>query len=710
MMAFIGNLLRLLRKSFQSKSASLFGKMQEKDTSKIKMIAPKQLKMIMIGIGITLIVVVVFATLFGDDEKLKGGFETYQKDLKPSIGVNSETDVFTNSLNSSSLEFSVMDKNKNSAVSALEKELSNMGKESSAGGSRGTLGGSGTNGELTATDCLNIFDKLKNNTKLSELEQEQSKECLDKNIASLTEAEKAAYSKLADPNLSDEEKKILRKNLNNEYDPGSPEDKILSELLDGNKNAEACLEAMKSRDKKAIEICAKSLDGEELTPEEKARLEKYQKMAEENAKNNISGEKNGSTEQDQKTKELAGNEEKAKELAKQIAEDEAKREQIKKEIKEAEQKAKEAASKIAAGQATKLTEAEQKAIQKIAELNKQASELEKQQEAKKAEFKKTYSDLTKSLMQIEATMKQTFPSGITVEFSEIPNCRTVSTLVPKKKTITPKITKKVEDKELYLDANGKALTPDKIRYVQLMRQQKYEFEKMKQDAKNPMGEQNASGDGRERLATSGVSQDRQFQINELKVLSDKALKDFELTPDMKIPAIIDSPITISSNQKGQIFRVKIVANIHNPRTGKLMIPKGSIAIANAGSFDNDTGVMNVNISKVSIGSGKTIDVNFTLGSADGSIGLKGEVYDTSGKYLAGTFIAAFSAGAINFFSQEIIQPFQQSKLTSDALLGAAGNGSAEVMTKVAEMYAQKLQSAPTIFWCPKKIPVILYPN
>jgi hypothetical protein len=53
---------------------------------------------------------------------------------------------------------------------------------------------------------------------------------------------------------------------------------------------------------------------------------------------------------------------------------------------------------------------------------------------------------------------------------------------------------------------------------------------------------------------------------------------------------------------------------------------------------------------------KTITQAFTVTSANGNPGLAGEVHDTRGKYLLGAFITSFTAGALNWFSQDTISP------------------------------------------------------
>lgn len=693
------NIIFALRNKLQS-FASFFVNKSKDSNGKFKYMSPKSLKIAIYTMLIVFFVSVVVINFFTSDKKTVGGFESFKKEMMPTTGVNSDTDIFSTSNNVSALEFSPgLNKSRTDPLANLTDDPKGLG---SANGE--------IKAELTATDCLNLNDKIKTNTKLTDVESAQAQECLDKNIASLTETEQAAMRKLMDPNVSEEEKKLIRKKLNSELEPGSAEDKIMSQLLDGNPDAEKCVEPLKSRDKKMAELCAKSLDGDELTPEQIQALKVYEdkikKDLEDKAKANP--EKVAGNEQS-----LTGNnEEDAKKIAKELAENEEKIKDLEQSLKNAEKFAQDAAKKIAAGRSAQLTASEQEALQKIADLNKQAEILKMEQDARKKEFAKIYKSLSESFMQIDKTMKQTYPSGISVEYADLPVCKPAKSLFVAKKR-GPVVTKKISEKEIYLDSDGKALTPDKIKYVQLLRQKKYELDKIKKDIRNPLGGDDNGGNNEfvgERMATTGTSQQKDFNISELNVFNDKSLKPFILTPDMKIPAILDSEILVSSKSKGQVVRMKIVADIHNPATGKMIIPKGSIAIATTSGFDDETGVMDFSVTKISIGSGKTIEVSLNVGSADGTMGLKGQVRDTRGKYLAGAFVTAFSAGALNWFSQQIVQPFTTSTLTADALTGASLSGGAEVLTKIAEMYAQDLQNAPKIYWCPKKVPIILFPN
>jgi hypothetical protein len=120
--------------------------------------------------------------------------------------------------------------------------------------------------------------------------------------------------------------------------------------------------------------------------------------------------------------------------------------------------------------------------------------------------------------------------------------------------------------------------------------------------------------------------------------------------------------------------------------------------------------MDLTFNKVSIGSGKVVTQAFTVGSADGTMGLRGEVHDTRGKYLLGAFITSFTAGALNWFSESALQPYTTATDAGNALIGAGGAGGADVANKIAQMYAGDLQNAPSIYYVPKGVPIVLFPS
>jgi len=99
-----------------------------------------------------------------------------------------------------------------------------------------------------------------------------------------------------------------------------------------------------------------------------------------------------------------------------------------------------------------------------------------------------------------------------------------------------------------------------------------------------------------------------------------------------------------------------------------------------------------------------------VGSADGSMGLKGQIRDTRGRYLLGAFITSFTAGALDFFTQNTIAQYQNSASAAVALTGAGYSGGADVAQKVAQMYASDLTNAARIYYVPRGVAIVLYPE
>lgn len=455
-----------------------------------------------------------------------------------------------------------------------------------------------------------------------------------------------------------------------------------------------------------------------------------------------------------------------KNLANDIDKKTKEKNEVDNKLKIAEQNAKTAAQKIGQGKSSLLTKAEQDALKQISELNQKSQELKKEQEAKRNEYEKKMAKLNQSLIEASMKVKRVMPTGISAHM--IAGKRKDKEKIKRSgKTI-------VENKDIYVDFDGTPLSPDKIKIVELIKKQKYQLERSKKNLRNPLGSQNFADDGYSVLGYNGtngvdangnpilvdangnpinnakidengniiISKDKiggksdlvasndtkskfgqnvsalpfapnsevTYQIKDTRVIQDKALKKFQFTPDMKIPAVLNTEIIQSQKEKAKRVEGTIITDIIDSQTNQIIVPKGSKVIGATGSFDKDTYSMDIKWTKIVVGGGNVLDVDLTTGSADGSMGLKGKVYDTRTQYLAGAFVTAFANGALSWFSQQVVEPFQTSTSAGQALSGAGLSGGAEVMRKLSEMYASDLQNAPQIFWCKKKVPLILYPN
>jgi hypothetical protein len=212
-----------------------------------------------------------------------------------------------------------------------------------------------------------------------------------------------------------------------------------------------------------------------------------------------------------------------------------------------------------------------------------------------------------------------------------------------------------------------------------------------------------------RLDISKYAQ-QEMKIADNFVMKGQADKGPSLSLDLKIAAMLDSEVMVASNGGGQVVRIKIIQDVFDSKNRRLVIPKNSIGAAHASSFDEATGLMSLTIDKIASGSGNTQVVQLRVGSGDGSMGLRGQVRDTRGRYLLGAFITSFTAGALNWFTQNTITSYQQSAVAATAMAGSAYSGGADVAQKIANMYASDLQNAPRIFWAPRGLPLVLYPD
>lgn len=529
--------------------------------------------------------------------------------------------------------------------------------------------------------------------------------CMEKNIAQLSAEELAAVKQLLRTDLTQEERDALRAKLSGDLDPDSLKGKIVDQLIDAARkgddqavqDARNALAALEAKNQELAEALLKKSQDEPLSERESSLVQAFE------SKLNQSSNSANDPSQGSNREEVITN------LSKDVAEREAAMKALADELARAQAEAARAGEKIAKGLA--LTKAEQDAIRKLTELQARQEALAKLQKERLEALAKNMNSLNRTLTQAALTVKQSVPSGITVEIDQtLADCNNVKAL-PIKTVKKGKGKPKAGAKEVWLTANGEALTPDRIKLIQLMRNKKAQQDKTIADITNPLGGQNDKGLG-EKLDVSSVfgEEGANVEIGALTVFSDKSLKTFNLTPDMKIPAILDSEILISDKGSNQMVRVRIIDDVHNPETGQIIIPKGSIAIAQTSGFDADTGLMDLSFDKVTVGSGKVLPVKFSIGSADGTMGLKGQVRDTRGKFLLGAFVTSFTAGALNWFSQQVIQEYITATDAGNALLGASLQGGSDVMNRIAELYAGDLQNAAKIYYVPKKIPVVLFPQ
>lgn len=533
--------------------------------------------------------------------------------------------------------------------------------------------------------------------------------------------------------LSDAERDLLRKYLSGLLDPSSDDFQLAEALLSSDplkKNlARDILKARELGDAELASALMKKLTGDEMTDAERNLADNYDRGALDDAYiAKLQGDDALADALLKKSKNVPLTDEELamlnrlddlgitdmddKALLKALQDDMARRQaeidKLKAMLDQARKAAQEAADRLARG--LPLTPEQQRRLQELADLQKRLQDLLDEQNKRKNQYAKKFSELQNFLNQSANTTKVIFPSGLSIdgdaEFNkckDLPPFKIVKILKKKKRGNR-------KPKKVYL-ADGREATPEQVRILKAYRKMKADEEQKRADNIADLFNPNKELLGNATSLNESVSgrQGGGSGMNGLFVSENKNLKPFQLSPDMVIPGMLLTEILVSDKGGSQKVRVKILMDIYDPVSGKLVIPKNSIAFGQSGGFDPDTGTMQLNLAQVAVGA-EVMDVEFSVGSGDLSPGLKGEVRDTRGKLLLGTFITSFTAGAVGAIAQNYIAPFQDSDLLGDTLTGAALLGASEIAQRIAEMYAGDLQNAPRLFFVPSSVPVVLIPN
>ena len=563
------------------------------------------------------------------------------------------------------------------------------------------------------------------------------KEVLSKLLAEATNDPNFMKGVMDQENLTPSEKDLLRRFMNGQVPIDSPDYEIAQGLLSSDPiKRDLARNILAARDLGRADIAdalTKKLQGEELTPEEadlvanldgEALREAAQAMrdGDEALANALMKTATGEELSDAE-KELLGvrgelgdiptgvdKEALARALADEIARRQAEMDALKEALARAQAAAREAAERLAKG--LPLTPEQQAALQRYADLQKQLADLQKRLQAQRDRLANLLTGMQSTIDQIGIDIQTLYPSGMTVEEAEWTKCKDIKPLILVRKAKPVK--KTIRRKRGLVGPDGKELTPEQTRIVRLMRKKRAaelaEKERLEKELLNPLGGDQDFLAGQNAALNTQLAQGgaNQGGARALIVSENTSLKPFQLAPDLSIPGLLLTRILVTDKGSGQKVRVKVLADVYD-LSGKIVIPRNSIAFGRTGSFDVDTGIMNITLDTVSVG-GKPVDVALAMGSADLTPGLKGEVRDTRGKLLLGTFISSFTAGAVGAISQNFIAPFQDSELLSDTLTGAGLQGTAEIAQRIAELYAGDLQNAARVYYAPANIRVILSPE
>jgi hypothetical protein len=708
MWKIIFGVLLKFREAFQKTSGKVIERLKDPVSGKFTFIKPNNLTFLVTVISVIFLTFMIASKLITNKRPIVGGADAFRKELTPKIGINDTPPALIYDEDPLGQMLNQQNTAKKGGADDKPMNVDFLGVGQAKGPNK--------------ADCDALMEKMKNGDDLVGPDQDKMNKCLETNVAGWTPDQvQMAKALLNDKSLTPEEKDLLRRGINGQL---TPEELALARALSGTDEKAKALarEAIKNNDEEAKKALAASLMGKELTAEQKAILDKLAAQAAADGKNgfgvNGAGANGLSSAAFGKDGTGANGEsgmspEALKALAAETREREGQIRNLEQALAEAQLAAAEAGKKIANGEL--LSPAEQAAIARLAELQKQLADLKRIQKEKEEELLREASKLQRTMTQIAATVDDVIPSGFTVAYEEAPllDCKKVKPLgknvirIKKKKYAAndPK-----NPSNMLYDLNGKPLSPDKIKMIAIRRKNMLQIDRNRNDLQNPADSLTKGGQPIDAQALLSQNGGHPTDLAQLVVFSDKTLKPFVLAPDQKVLAVLLNYILVSSKGKPQIVRAQVLSDVYNPETNQIAIGKGSIVVGQTQSFDEDTGIMDLTFNKVSIGSGKVVTQAFTVGSADGTMGLRGEVHDTRGKYLLGAFITSFTAGALNWFSESALQPYTTATDAGNALIGAGGAGGADVANKIAQMYAGDLQNAPSIYYVPKGVPIVLFPS
>ena len=177
--------------------------------------------------------------------------------------------------------------------------------------------------------------------------------------------------------------------------------------------------------------------------------------------------------------------------------------------------------------------------------------------------------------------------------------------------------------------------------------------------------------------------------------------EVQISRTMVIPGILKRlPDTgISSKNMEVQFLFEFGISVANRKTGKIAIPKGSIALCKSKQIDEDSGRMNAECDTVDVGGKEDLKVSLTLSDANGADGVLGLIIDHKGWKLAGIFLTAFSAAILEGVSAQYIEPIESKaqKGASDYLKFGVMNASSAIMQELAQKQIDKWSNLP-VYW------------
>lgn len=542
--------------------------------------------------------------------------------------------------------------------------------------------GGGVAEGLTKEDCLALIQRLKDgDPKFSIEENQKINTCIDSNIAGLSEKELALAKALSDPTLMEAQRQALRDKWNSGQT--NSKDKQVKQLINGMDNAASISKSLAGRgldvasgkitdlirqlqkEGKNKDLGGKVAENKKLSAKDlediKKALEAAGLVSAANAANGKDGTNgngvNGSGANG------ANSVSDLKALADKIRDQQTALAEARKEAAEAQAAAREAAKNIMDGKL--LTAEQQAAINRSNEANKKA-----------ADAQAALNESLRSAKDLADALKKNMDS-ITSVTTDVASFSTEGRYKIKG-AAGKKAPVKLTDRQL-----------DAIKF---------------RDISNQL----LGGVQVESRILNNVPDGTPIDPKKLIVSADT--KDrITLDSKAKIPAIIVSEIMYAAGGPNQQVRVRVLENMFDVETNKIAIPKNQILLAQASTFSEETGIMDLRFSKVRVGK-KVYDVAISVGSADGTSGLKGDVYSRTGQKLLAALVTSFSAGVLSWFSSDISNRYGQARSFGQAATGASLSGAAEVGNKIATQMASNLNNIPAVFYVPAGTNIVLFPE
>jgi hypothetical protein len=692
-----------LRGVFQAVGAKLFARTLDPETGKFKhMSGPSARRLAYVFLGVFFAIILV-SQLLNRDGFASHSFDDYQKELHSDGGTHArdtgralfDKDPLGATVRSNQSD-TYGDLQPNTTVSPVD--MFNHGTKSAANDPTAVA-------IPAASECFAVIEKAKAGSALTSVERSRVTSCIANTVVPVSDADKSILRALAASDLSPAERQAVLSTMKGDgTEKGQQLSEVISASLDPSKQEVIKEGVNKEFSGQGVEIAQDEVRGLSKTMAEKPNdfeqaIGGTTKILAGNSPD--SGEKSNLIDAIRSLKggenaamdnpNLSSDKEKALEtLITDIQGRDEKITDLKQKLAEAQADARVAADKIAKGEA--LTNEEQASLDKMSSLRKEETALASLQEKRQRTLIELTSRLQKTVAAAEASIQKTIPTGVFEGYADYQplDCKTIKPLV--------KIGRKSPAKD------GRVASNKSSRELSLKPKVAFNVYRIEDE----IGKSSVQPDGK-RLDINQYMQ-QNIAIADLFIVKGGGDKGVFISPETKIAAMLDSEILVSSNGGGQVVRIKIVQDVFDAKDRRLIIPKGSVATGRANNFDDNTGVMDLLLDKVSTGSGNMVAVQLRVGSGDGTIGLKGQIRDTQGRYLLGAFITSFTAGALDFFTQNTLSAYQQSAVASTALTGAAFGGGADVATKIAALEAGKLANAAKIFYSPKGLPIVLYPE